>query len=99
MKTAFEIIRFPVNTEKARTGWVDSPSGRRYTFLVDRSATKADVKKAVEAAFQVKVKDVRTMTRKGKFRRRRIVGGYTSDTKRAVVTLQPEQKIAFFEGI
>lgn len=99
MKSPFDIIRSPVNTERARLGWAESTKGRVYTFEVDPAATKADVKKAVEKAFSVHVADVRTLNRKGKLRRRRIVAGYKSDTKRAIVTLAPDQKIAFFDGI
>ncbi len=96
---AYSIIREPVNTEKARRGWAENPAGRTYTFLVDTSAGKDEIKKAVEAAFSVKVAVVRTQNRKGKFRRRRIQGGWRSDTKRAIVTLAPDQKISFFDGI
>lgn len=96
---SFRIIREPVNTEKARQGWAESPRGRTYTFVVDGDADKAAIKKAVEEAFSVKVSTVRTLTRKGKFRRRRIQGGWRSDTKRAFVTLAPDQKISFFDGI
>lgn len=99
MKSAYEIIRSPVNTERARAGWAENPKGRKYTFEVAPTATKADVKAAVEKAFSVKVTDVRTLTRKGKFRRRRMHGGYRSDTKRAIVQIAPDQKIGFFDGI
>ncbi|MEK8022327.1 MAG: 50S ribosomal protein L23 [Candidatus Hydrogenedentota bacterium] len=98
-QAAFDIIRAPVNTERARQGWAENPKGRVYTFEVAPTATKADVKAAVEKAFSVHVADVRTLNRKGKFRRRRIVGGYKTDTKRAMVRLAPDQKISFFDGI
>lgn len=96
---SFRIIREPVNTEKARRSWGENSRGRTYTFVVDAGADKAAIKKAVEEAFLVKVSAVRTLTRKGKFRRRRIQGGWRSDTKRAFVTLAPDQKISFFDGI
>jgi len=99
MKLAHDIIRYPVNTEKARLGWAENPKGRWYTFEVDKMATKQAIKQAVEKAFQVKVTDVHTLVRAGKFRRRRMIGGYTADTKRAIVTLAPGEKIAFFDGI
>lgn len=98
-KTAFGVIKAPVNTEKARLGWVENPKGREYTFLVDITATGAEVKAAVEKAFGVKVASVRTVIRRGKVRRRRLHPGPTPDTKRAMVRLMPEQKIAFFDGI
>ena len=99
VKFAYDVIRLPVNTEKARLGWGEQPKGRWYTFEVEVSATKPQNKAAVEDAFKVRVRDVRTLTKKGKFRRRRTAGGYTSAAKRAIVTLEPGEKIGFFEGI
>lgn len=99
MTSAFQIIRAPMNTEKARRGWVENAKGRMYTFLIEPTASKEEIKKAIEAAFHVKVAAVRTQTRKGKFRRKRAQGGWCSDTKRALVTLAPGDKIAFFDGI
>lgn len=96
---AFDIIRAPINTERARAGWAENPKGRTYTFEVATDATKADIKGAVETAFKVKVLEVRTLMRKGKFRRRRIKGGYQTDVKRAIVQLAPDEKISFFDGI
>lgn len=99
MSSAFDIIRYPVNTEKSRLGWNEDEKGRWYTFEVAKNATKPQIKTAVEKAFDVKVKEVRTLTRKGKFKRRRQAGGYTSDIKRAIVTLVPGEKIPFFDGV
>ncbi|RMH55777.1 MAG: 50S ribosomal protein L23 [Candidatus Hydrogenedentota bacterium] len=104
MKSAFDVIRYPVTTEKARRGWTQESPGRLYTFEVDPRANKSAIKSAIERAFGVRVKQVRTMVRKGKFRRRLGFrggnrGGYTATRKRAIVTLAPGEKIAFFDGI
>ncbi len=62
----------------------------QYLFEVGSDANKMQIRAAVEKQFNVKVKDVRTMVRKGKAKRvgRNRVPGRTSDWKRAVVTLQ-----------
>ncbi|HBW47614.1 TPA: 50S ribosomal protein L23 [bacterium] len=96
---SFKVIKAPIVTEKAREGWKDEIKGRLYSFEVDKSSTKAEIKSAVETAFEVKVAEVRTMTKCGKFRRRRMRGGYTAETKRAMVRLLPDYKIPFFDGI
>ena len=98
-KLGYDIIRYPVNTEKSRVGWHHDDRERWYTFEVDIDATKPQIKKAVEEAFKVKVTNVKTLIKRGKFRRRRFRGGYTAMSKRAVVTLKQGDKIAFFDGI
>lgn len=71
-----------------------------YVFVVDPSATKVDVRRAVEEAFRVRVDSVNTLNRKGKTRRNRRTNtvGRRSDTKRAIVTLHPGDSIDLFEG-
>ncbi len=71
-----------------------------YVFVVDQSATKVDVRKAVEEAFRVRVDNVNTLNRKGKLRRNRRTNtvGRRSDTKRAIVTLHEGDSIDLFEG-
>ena len=71
-----------------------------YVFVVDQSATKVDVRKAVEEAFKVRVDNVNTLNRKGKLRRNRRTNtvGRRSDTKRAIVTLHEGDSIDLFEG-
>mgnify|MGYP006308989599 CR=1 FL=1 len=70
-----------------------------YTFRVAPSATKIDIKRAVEEAFNVKVKHVRTVNVRGKtstrWARRRFLVGTTSSWKKAIVTLQPGYGIDF----
>lgn len=66
----------------------------QYSFEVDRDANKLEIRREVEQRFNVKVKDVNTMMRRGKAKRLRTASyGRTSDWKRAVVTLQAGQSI------
>jgi large subunit ribosomal protein L23 len=88
-----QIILKPLVTEK---GMHRSTRCNAYAFEVSRLATKADVKRAVEDLFDVTVLRVRTQNRRGKPRRTRFKFGYTSDWKKAVVTLDPEHRIDFF---
>ncbi|MCA8994323.1 MAG: 50S ribosomal protein L23 [Planctomycetaceae bacterium] len=88
-----QIIVRPVVTEK---GMHQSQRYNAYTFQVHPQADKADVKRAVEALWEVRVIDVRTQTRKGKPRRHRMSVGYRSDWKKAIVQLHEEDRIAFF---
>ena len=69
-------------------------TGNQYVFEVDRAANKMEIRREVEKRFNVKVKDVNTMTRMGKAKRQRTMSyGRTPDWKRAVVTLQAGQSI------
>ncbi|MBU1209660.1 MAG: 50S ribosomal protein L23 [Alphaproteobacteria bacterium] len=86
---AYDIIRSPVITEKATL----LSEANQVVFNVAGSATKPDIKQAVEALFDVKVKAVNTFVRKGKtkvFRGRR---GTQSNIKKAIVTLEDGQTI------
>jgi len=67
-----------------------------YCFRVARAATKFQIKQAVEKIYNVKVMDVRTANRKGKYRRRGRNYGYTGAWKKAVVDLGPEDHIDLF---
>ena len=69
----------------------------QYFFETALSATKPEIKKAVEDLFKVKVGAVRTMVVRGKFRRFGKGGGMRSDWKKAIVTLRQGQKIDFAE--
>jgi large subunit ribosomal protein L23 len=69
----------------------------KYTFIVDPSANKTEIKIAIEKVFSVKVASVNTMNRKGKTRRTRFGLGKRKDTKRAIVTLR-EGTIDIFGG-
>ena len=80
---AEEIIIAPVVTEKSN----DELQEGKYTFKVNKKATKVEIAKAVEKLFEVKVLKVNTMTVKGKEKRVGYHVGRTSDWKKAVVTI------------
>jgi large subunit ribosomal protein L23 len=67
-----------------------------YAFHVNRDANKVDIRRAIESIYNVKVKDVRTMNRKGKPRRGRVKMSKTSDWKRAIVTLDENSRIELY---
>jgi large subunit ribosomal protein L23 len=71
----------------------------QYHFEVARSANKIEIKRAIETIFSVKVGEVRTMQVRGKEKRQGRYVGRRSDWKKAIVTLQPDQKIELFEQI
>ena len=83
---AEEVIIRPVVTEKSN----DELQQGKYTFEVNKKATKVDIAKAVEKLFEVKVLKVNTMTVKGKEKRVGYHVGKTSDWKKAVVTIDTE---------
>ena len=78
-----EIIIAPVITEKSN----DQMQMGKYTFEVNKKATKVEIANAVEKLFNVKVLNVNTMTVRGKTKRVRYVEGKTSDWKKAIVTI------------
>ncbi|HWD09666.1 MAG TPA: 50S ribosomal protein L23 [Actinomycetota bacterium] len=88
-----DIILRPVVSEKSY-GLIDIDT---YTFLVPRSATKTDIRHAVEAIWGVKVVAVNTINRKGKTKRTRTVIGTRASSKRAIVKLAAGDKIELFE--
>ena len=77
-----EIIIAPVVTEKSN----DQLQEGKYTFKVNRKATKVEIAKAVEKLFQVRVLKVNTISVKGKKKRVGYHVGKTSDWKNAIVT-------------
>jgi large subunit ribosomal protein L23 len=88
-----QIVLRPLVTEKGM-----NKAGRQnsYAFEVNPRAGKDDIRKAVEELFNVRVVRVNTQNRKGKPRRTRFRWGYTKVWKKAIVTLDPEDKIDFF---
>ena len=78
-----EIIIRPVVTEKSN----DELQQGKYTFEVNKKATKVQIANAVEKLFEVKVLKVNTMTVKGKTKRVGYHVGKTSDWKKAIVTI------------
>ncbi len=91
----YEIIRSPHVTEKATLGSQYS----QVTFKVPNTATKPNIKKAVEVLFGVKVKSVNTLVQKGKTKTFKGVAGRRSDFKKAVVTLEEGQTIDAGAGV
>ena len=96
MRDATTILIQPVVSEKSYA----LMDRHTYVFVVDRDATKVDVRQAVEQAFNVKVRKVNTLTRKGKRTRNQRTGvrGRRPDTKRAIVTLREGDSINLFEN-
>ncbi|MBI4466118.1 MAG: 50S ribosomal protein L23 [Acidobacteria bacterium] len=90
MKALTDIIRRPIITEK---GVQIKDLQRTLVFEVAPQATKPEIKRAVEAMFNVKVEQVRTVLLPGKFRRRGLKGGYRADWKKAYVRLKPGEKM------
>ncbi|MCH2128622.1 MAG: 50S ribosomal protein L23 [Pirellulaceae bacterium] len=88
-----QVILKPLVTEK---GMRRSYRDNQYAFEVNPLATKIDIRRSVESLFDVKVIKVRTQTRHGKPRRYRFRFGRTKSWKKAVVTLDKEQRIDFF---
>ena len=96
MKIAQDIIIRPIITEKSMNGTAD----KKYTFEVDKKATKIDVKRAVEELFDVTVSKVNTLHVRGQFRRQGRSEGYTRSWKKAIVTLTEDSKtIEFFDSM
>ena len=96
MKTSYDIIIRPVITEASMAGIAD----KRYTFEVAKSATKIEIKNAIEEAFKVKVEKVNTIMMKSKPKRLGVHMGTTSAWKKAIVTLKADSKtIEFFDGL
>jgi large subunit ribosomal protein L23 len=87
------VIIKPLVTEKSTH---QQQTRNAYTFQVHRDANKPEIKKAVEAIYNVKVLEVRTMTRKGKPRRTKFKMTHGSDWKRAVVVLDENSRIELF---
>ena len=90
-----DVIKRPVITEKSMLAMDE----KKYTFDVDTRANKTLVKQAVEAAFDVKVKDVNVINVRPKFKRVAKYAGYTKKRRKAIVTLTEDSKaIEFFSA-
>ncbi len=90
MPTLYTVIRRPLITEK---GMGLKETQNTLVFEVAESATKTEVKQAVESLFKVKVSAVRTATFEGKERRRGKFAGYRPDWKKAYVRLKTGEKM------
>jgi large subunit ribosomal protein L23 len=87
-----DVLLAPVVSEKSYA-LLDQ---NKYTFLVDPSANKTEIKIAVEKVFKVSVTGVNTINRAGKKRRTRYGTGRRPDTKRAIVTVADGDRIDLF---
>jgi large subunit ribosomal protein L23 len=96
MRDPRTIVRKALITEK---GTALRELRNQYHFEVARDANKIEIRRAIEVIFSVKVEDVHTMQMRGKVKRQGRTQGKRSDWKKAIVTLQPEQKIELFEQI
>jgi large subunit ribosomal protein L23 len=94
VKDARDIILRPIVSEKS----YDMIEHNRYTFEVDKTATKPQIARAVEEIFHVTVTGVNTMNVAGKPRRERYVKGLSRSWKKAVVSLQEGDTIEFFQN-
>ncbi len=92
---AYDVILSPVITEKATL----VSEANQVVFNVAPKATKADIKFAVESLFNVKVKAVNTLVRKGKLKVFRGTRALQSDKKKAVVTLEEGHSIDVTTGL
>ena len=91
----YDIIVSPVITEKATV----ASEHNKVVFKVAGKASKPQIKESVEKLFDVKVKAVNTLVRKGKVKAFRGRFGQQQDFKRAVVTLEEGQKIDITTGL
>jgi large subunit ribosomal protein L23 len=91
----YDVILSPIVTEKA----TNASQHNQITFRVARNATKPQIKEAVEKLFNVKVKGVNTLIRKGKTKRFRGLRGVQGDVKKAIVTLEEGHSIDITTGL
>lgn len=100
MTTLYEVLRRPIETEKSRH---QSNKLHQYVFEVDRRATKAQIKEAVQLLFDVEVEKINVIRlpakrgRRGRTGRRIITR--QQEYKKAVVTIRADQTIDVFEGV
>ena len=91
----YDVIVSPVITEKATM----ASEHNKVVFKVARTATKPQIKEAVEKLFDVKVKSVNTLNRRGKLKAYRNSLGRQQNFKRAIVTLEEGHRIDVTTGL
>ena len=91
----YDVILSPVVTEKATT----ASEHNQVVFRVAKTATKPEIKEAVEKLFNVKVTGVNTLVTKGKTKFFKGRAGVRSDVKKAVVTLAEGHSIDITTGL
>jgi large subunit ribosomal protein L23 len=92
---ATQIIIRPIVSEKS---YVLATAGK-YTFRVHEDAHKTQIRQAVEELFDVKVLDVRTMSVKGKPKRRGFTKGHRRSWRKAIVQVREGDSIPIFQGL
>jgi large subunit ribosomal protein L23 len=95
MEANYSVIQAPLITERSTN---QRSTENKYSFRVDKKATKIQIAKAVETLFKVKVTKVNTMIVSGKKKRVGAHQGMTPDWKKAIVTLKKGDTISSFEG-
>ena len=95
MKNLYNIIKFPVVTEKS----TKISENNQFVFKVDIGTSKDEVKKAIEKIFKVKVKSVNTINVKGKKKVFKGTKGKRSDYKKAVITLIKGETLDYSGGV
>jgi len=91
----YDIVVRPIITEKSS---LIKDAGNQYVFEVQRDANKIEIRKAVEKLFKVKVVSVHISNIEGKNKRVGRFVGKRPDWKKAIVKLNPKDKITIFEG-
>ncbi|HEX4805293.1 MAG TPA: 50S ribosomal protein L23 [Conexibacter sp.] len=92
---ASQVVIRPVVSEKS---FVQAEIGK-YTFRVHDAAHKTQIRQAIEQLFDVRVRDVRTVSVKSKPKRRGVHSGRTRTWKKAIVQLAPGDTIPIFQGL
>jgi len=96
MKNPRDIIKRPIITERSS----EMMSDKKYVFEVDIRSNKTEIKQAIEQIFKVKVTNVNTLRMPAKPKRYGRYSGYTSEWKKAIVTLSADSKeLEFFETV
>ncbi len=91
----YDIVLRPIITEKSS---LMKDSANQYVFEVHRDANKIEIRKAIEKLFKVKVASVKVSMMDGKVRRLGRFSGKRPDWKKAIIKLNPKDKITIFEG-
>ncbi|MCK4910822.1 MAG: 50S ribosomal protein L23 [Thermodesulfovibrionales bacterium] len=96
MKSVYQIIKRPLFTEK---GAAIKEADNKLLFEVFPGANKAEIKRAVEEIFKVKVDKVATLNVRGKIKAMGRFKGKRADWKKAIVTLKQGENLDLIEGV
>lgn len=92
----FDIVKRPIVTEQS----MEQMEENKYTFEVEKNATKPEIKEAIEEIFGVKVEKISTMNVRGKLKRQGVHQGRRPSWKKAIVKLTDDSEpIEFFDSI